>query len=380
MNTLTCKIILNKEEYPILTKLKKSELNGVILEIFNTGYKCIYPKEINTNIKNNELLNKINTLETTLERLIGLSSTSSKKGELGEALIEEQITQKYGDIKYTDMSKTSHSGDAWIKFDSLNDKIMLEIKNYTNKVNKDEIIKMKNDMKTNNINWGVFISWNSGVNNYREFDIDTFNHQGQVYTIIIISNLSNDVDRLDMGMQLIKKLIQNYSNSEKFPWVTNKIKSDLEKLNEIIMINYQLRDWFNEMENSIKGSLNKYYTKLRDYQLEIDSLVKNITNNINGTIEESIISPNFNFENILEKYKDNKKLLPMLSKIIDKLQKNNIYMTDFNENNLYKDQEKIGNIKIQTKKILLIIHKYNMTLEYSFESNDSALNVLDSLL
>ena len=37
-----------------------------------------------------------------------------------EKYIENLITQKYGDIKYTNMSQVSHSGDAWLNFDSFN--------------------------------------------------------------------------------------------------------------------------------------------------------------------------------------------------------------------------------------------------------------------
>ena len=378
MNTMDVNINIDKKKYPILFSIKKSDLDNTILKIFDVGYNCLYPDEtkVEQNVNSFDLANKISTLDTTLGRLIGLSSTSSKKGELGENLIEKIITEKYGDIKYTDMSKTGHSGDAWIKFDSLTDNIMLEIKNYTNKVNKDEIIKMKNDMKTNNINWGVFISWNSGINNYREFDIETFNHQGQVYTIIMISNLSNDVDRLDMGIQILRKLISNYSNSEKFPWVTNKIKSDLDKLHEIITINYQLRDWFEEMESSIKSSLNKYYNKLRDYQLEIDSLVKNIIENINGTVTESLVDNDYNYQELHEKYKDNKKIVPVLAKLVDNFQKNNISVE---ENNLIKENNKVGTIKVQQKKILLLVDKYNMTLDFNLEDNDNSLKLLDSL-
>jgi len=43
------------------------------------------------------------------------------------------------------MSQTSHSGDAWLYLPN-NKIIMLESKNYTNTVNKDEVIKLHNDM------------------------------------------------------------------------------------------------------------------------------------------------------------------------------------------------------------------------------------------
>lgn len=377
MDTLNHNLKLTKKDYPYLFKLRKKELEPLLDDIFKTGYNCIFNEQTKVNTENNQIAYKISSLENTLEKLIGLSVNSSKKGELGENLVEEILKKKYSDINYTNMSTVKHSGDAWIKFNDINDNIMLEIKNYVTKVDKDEIIKMKNDMKTNNINWGIFISWNSSVNNYKEFDIDTFNHQGQVYTIIILTNLSNDIDRIDMGIQLIRKLILNYSNSEKFPWVTNKIKSDLDKLNEIIQINYQLRDWYDEMEKSIKLSLNKYYSKLRDYQLEIDTLVKNITLNINGTMEESLCINNYDYHSFLENYKDNKKIFPILTKIIDKFKEKNIFIDNFI---LLKNEKTIGLIKVQCKKIFININKYSMTLEFSGDDNHETLNLLTSVL
>ena len=166
-----------------------------------------------------------------------------KKGELAENILEQIISEKYGDIKYKDMSQVNHSGDAWLNFDCFDTTVMLESKNYTNKVTKDEVIKLKNDMITNNINWSILISFNSQVSGYREFDIETFNNNGKVYTIIILSELSKDIDRIDIGIQLVK-LIKNYSKLNTFPWVTSKIKSDLDKLNEIINLNYQLEIGF----------------------------------------------------------------------------------------------------------------------------------------
>ena len=326
-------------------------------KIFKSGYECHYPnKNLETNIENSRLVNKIDTLENVLEKLIGVSSSSMKKGELAENILENIITNKFGDIKYTPMAQVNHSGDAWLNFDSFNETVMLESKNYTVKVNKDEITKMKNDMITNNIQWGIFVSFNSQIQGYREFDIDTFNHQGKVYTIVFLSELSKDIDRIDMAIQVIRKLIMNYSKLNSFPWVTTKIKSDLDKLNEIINLNYQLRDWFCEMEGSIKNSLNKYYTNLRDYQHKIDLSINEIVKNIEGTIEESINKTDFDYTSYLNNFKNNKKLFTILSKIIDKFQNKNITI---NEDNLLINGNLVGTIKIQKKKVFIFSKKIN---------------------
>ena len=151
------------------------------------GYEIYSPNNLDNKIDNNKITNKIDNLGVVLEKLIGLSVSSSKKGELAENILENIITKKYGDIKYNNMSQVNHSGDAWLNFDSFNQVVMLESKNYSIKVNKDEVIKMKNDMITNNIQWGILVSFNSQVQGYRNFDIETFNHQGKIYTIVILS-------------------------------------------------------------------------------------------------------------------------------------------------------------------------------------------------
>jgi len=369
-------LTIEREEYPMLFKIRGDEVNSIISNIFNIGYQAYFPDTSEEKKSTNEVSNKLTILEGTLEKLIGLSSSSSKKGEMAENLLENIINNKYGDITYTNMSQVNHSGDAWLKFDSFDRNIMLESKNYTTKVNKDEITKMRNDMITNNIQWGIFVSWNSPIQGFRNCDIDTFNHQGNVYTIVMLGQLSQDVDRIDMGLQIIRKLINNYSKLDTFPWVTNKIKSDLEKLNELININYQLRNWFEEMEGNIKNSLNKYYTNMREYQCQIDQLVKDITENINGTLSSSIISEQINnsydYQNILDKYKKNKKMMSVLAKVIDKLKSYGICLNESaNDFILCRNNKDIGIIKIQTKKIIITINKFNASCEFIIDSENT---------
>ncbi len=369
---------ITEKEFPILFKFKKKEIDLIVKDIFKIGYESYFPeKNMEGIVENNKLVNKLDTLETVLEKLIGISSSSMRKGEIAENVLENLITKKYGDIKYIPMAQVNHSGDAWLNFDSFEENVMLESKNYTVKVNKDEIIKMKNDMVTNNIQWGILVSFNSQIQGYREFDIDTFNHEGKVYTIVFLSELSKDIDRIDMGIQVIRKLVCNYSKLNNFPWITSKIKSDLEKLNEIINLNYQLRNWFIEMENNIKNSLNKYYTNMRDYQHKIDISINDIIKNIEGTMEDSLIKTDFNYPNYLNQYKDNKKLFMILTKIVDKFKEKNIIVED---DNLIINNEIIGNIKIQKKKIYLYSKKINATSEFGIEEKDNVYGFIDLLI
>ena len=170
MQNIEINLTLSKTEYPILFQLKKKEMEKIVNKIFNLGYSILYPKpnindrsfehkeivekieSLRDNFNNPDLNDKISSLETSLERLIGLSNSSMKKGELAEYILENIFIQRYGDISYKNTNHIPHSGDAWLTL--YNDKIvMLESKNYTSVVNKDEVIKMQNDMITNHIKW-----------------------------------------------------------------------------------------------------------------------------------------------------------------------------------------------------------------------------------
>jgi hypothetical protein len=375
MEPICINLKLDKKTYPLLFQLKKKDLDSITQKIFAIGYSVLYPKldpnnksleykeiiqhieSLKDNINTPELNNKINSLDSALEKLIGLSS-SSKKGVLAENILENIFQERYGDIEYVNKSQISHCGDAWLYLP--NDKIiMLESKNYINIVNKDEISKMQNDMITNHIKWGIFVSFNSSIQGMKEFDFFVFNHNNENYHIIMISNLSNDITRLDLALSLLRKLILMYSDLSKFPWIINNINPELNNLNSLLELNYLLRDNFITMEKDIVKNINTYYAKLRDYQFNIDNKIKDIINKISSTMSESINNVEFDYSDFINSSKNK----IVASKIADTLKKKNIVLN--NQILVLKDTN-IGEIKILTKKITIELSNYDITLSFIF--------------
>jgi hypothetical protein len=68
---------------------------------------------------------------------------------------------------------------------------------------------------------------------------------------LLISNLANDIHKLDLGLQIIRKLISQLDNVGHFPWVVKDITTSLLELNQIIDKNYALRDSYYSMEKNI---------------------------------------------------------------------------------------------------------------------------------
>lgn len=378
-------IKLNIEEYPILNQLKKKDLETQIYKIIKTGYDIYFPsiKKINNNIEYYEFIeqinniksdiknelntidisNKINSLESSLNKLIGISSNSAKKGNYGENYLEEIISQRYGDIKYEKKNHIPHSGDAWLYLPD-NKIIMLESKNYTTSIKKEEINKLEFDMITNNIKWSLLISLNSSIQGMKELDFYTFNHNNETFSIIMISNLSSDLHKLDLGVQIIRKLINIFNNINDFPWIIHDVNQSLIELNNIMKKNYILRDSFYNMEKEIINSLSVYHVHIRNYQYELEQIILEITNKINNTMKKSIDCIDFNINiELLNNYKSFK-IYNILIKIIDVFYSKK-WIINIDTFKIYNNNIEIGYIKIQHNKILIFNIKNDITINFN---------------
>lgn len=379
---------LNEKEYPMLNNFKKKELNKYLIKIFKTGYQIHFPSndkikqqleytelierienikdELKDEINNSEISDKINSLESSLTKLIGISSNSCKKGNFGENVLEEIFSKRYGDIQFEKKGHIAHSGDAWLYLP--NSKIiMLESKNYTTTINKDEITKLQADMINHHIKWGILTSFNSMIQGMKELDFHTFTHNNETYSVIMISNLSTDIHKLDLALQIIRKLIANFDNFDEFPWVVKDITQSLNELNQIVQKNYNLRDSYYSMEREIQKSLSYFHVLLRDYQYDIENkigeLISKIQNTMNSSITQTLLKST-NFNELLDKYQD-KKILPILVRLIDVIQskKWQVYLDkDTNEWILKFKGTEVGRIKIQIKKAIINILDNDITL------------------
>lgn len=370
---------IDETKFPMLRNFKKKELEDYLVKIFTTGYTIHFPSldkmllcsnqqielngltekiesikhELKTEINKSDIGDKLYSLETSLSKLIGISNNSCKKGEVGENVLQEIFSQRYGDITYEKMNNIAHSGDAWLYLPN-NMKVILEIKNYTSVVNRDEINKLQFDMIHNHIKWGLMVSFNSTIQGMKELDYHTFVHNNETYSVIMISNLSKDIHKLDLGLQIIRKLITNFENMSTFPWVVQDITNSMNSLNKMIQKNYILRDNYYNMERDIMKNLSSYHVILRDYQYELEQHINEIIAKISNTMKDSVKPKIDNYQNILEKY-NNKKILPIIVRLVD-IAQNKKWTLELDNDILIKHMDTIiGIIKVQAKKIIFNI-------------------------
>ena len=264
---------------------------------------------------------------------------------------------------------------------------MLESKNYTTVINKDEINKLQSDMITHHIKWGVLASFNSNIQGMKELDFHTFLHNSETYGIIMISNLSTDIHKLDLGLQIIRKLIVCVDNLEDFPWVVSDITNNLNELNQIIQKNYILRDTFYTMEKDIYKLLDGYHVHLRNYQYEIEMKINEIINKIKSTITASIeLNKEPDMQSILQYYQDKKilPLLPLITRLIDIIQQKK-WSIEYEFEELYEwkiidntdETNYIFDVKIQRKKIIITTPDNILTLVLNLNKDVENHKVFD---
>jgi hypothetical protein len=379
-------IELNIDEFPILANFNETEQQSYIKQIFMTGYNIHFPKyqtseynhiitkidqlqdSIKNTIKDTDIKDHILSLDMSLNKLIGLSSNSNKKGNFAENILENIFETRYGDIKFERKSGVAHSGDAWLYLPD-NTIIILESKNYTTTINTEELKKLQNDMITHHICWGIMVSFNSQIQGMRELDLHTFIHNNEKYNIITISNLSNNILKLDLSLQIIRKLIIHSDKNITISCIDD-INNSLLELNKLIDKNYLLRDNFYNMEQTIHKSLNTYYTILRDYQYDIENKIKEIINNVKYITNNTV--DNNNYDIILETFND-KKVFSIITKLLDIIKMKNWILNIKDINNwivMYKN-EIICNIIIQQKKVVLTHNQIELTFNINKDNHQN---------
>ena len=355
IKVLSINMELSELQFPRLFELNEDNLPNILQKIITFGYNCYFPEPViettSENIENektdDKLDHKIDMLDTLINKLTGVSNNSKKIGIFGENYIQELITKNFIGMAYQQTGETDHSGDGLLTLNN-GSEILVEIKNYSTVVNDDEINKFTFDMKSTKRKFGLFVSLSTKINKMKIIDLKTFVYENETYYQFYISNLNDDLHRLEVGILLLQVLSEYNNTKIKEFTLDDTIKDKLNTLIDQVNENEKLRGYFLETEKEIRNSLNNFYQKLRDNHMDMENKIKNIFTSLK---DNNIINlPNEIDENeLLLKYK-NTKISNILKKTIDYLDTKSIEYTSTDKDIIIKD---IGTIKILKEKIEL---------------------------
>jgi len=371
---------LNELDFPRLFDITPENLPNILKKIIIHGYQSHFPEPTPANSEsisnNNTLFNpifeKLNQLPTKFEaidglinKLTGISSNSKKIGIFGENYIQELISKSFIGMSYQKTGETDHSGDGLITLNN-GDEILVEVKNYATVVSEEEINKFTFDMKHTKRKLGIFISINSKICKTKIIDLRTFTYENQIYYQFFISQLSEDLHRLEVGI-LFLQLLSEYKNPKNNEIIIDEsMKEKLTNLIEQLNENEKLRGYFLDSEKEIRNSLNNFYQKLRDNHMVMENKIKNIFTFLKDNNVSNLPNSKIKQNEYLEKFKDSK-IYNILKKILDFIFTKNLIISLTDKEIIINT---IGKIKIMKDKLILNTNsKIQITInDYNWDS------------
>lgn len=371
-----------------LEKIKnKKNISSIINYLVQIGYNHVFLNEQNNlsndicnKIKDDLLISnsKIDDIDNIIKKLFGLSSSSNKKGEITENIIYEIFKNNYKNYCYEKKRSIAHNADGELISPS-GLKALIEIKNYENTVNKDEIDKFKYDLEFTNTNFGIFISIKSGIVGYKYFDLETYISNNKEYHIIYISTIYENENLLDSAIMLIEKIYSTTLNNKTIKTLQyNNLKHNLNELNTIIERTRILNSKYLNLETIIKTSFNDFYQEFRNYELDLNNKIKLILNNIEENVENIYLNINDNKNDILNKCKDDKCFI-IISKLFEILKDYNIVINDNSIWHIVKNKKIFGKIKKYKDKLNIELDD-SIKICLNKKNFDKNLNMIQNII
>ena len=212
-----------------LDESMKSELRQRIQEECRATYReLLAEKDKNAERaarENQALQERLQKLADSLNRQVG----SQEKGRLGELRVEDLITRAFGmgpGFELIAKGREAQSGDHHMMYNDM--KVIWETKNYTRPVNKDEVEKLRRDMRSNpDVKLAFMVSLTNGiVGHTKPADIDMERLEDGRF-IVYLSNLYNHEDPV-LYLQGLRPLLElgNYMG-------VHKERADSEELSQM---------------------------------------------------------------------------------------------------------------------------------------------------
>lgn len=376
------------EKYTELKNLKKTVLKKKVDEIFNIGYKLLYPKLNNIKPDNNLIISKLEKLEKntpniselnkSITQLLGVTNNSSRKGELVEGIVEEYLKVKYSSNSYQVKRSEPHCGDGWLTLPNKK-RVIVEVKAYSKTVGEQEVEKLRYDMKYNQINLGVMVSLGTKIQNSRIIDLEIFTSSNKPYYLIKLGPVGNNNELLEVAFNLVENLSNIITNNLRKVIIEDDLVNKTSLLMEKINFNQQLRQNYNSLSMDIYQKLESFGGEMLKLFMEQEILIKSIIKEIN---DSSVNQINLEDNDIkrLDKYKANK-IYPNLLKLVDFINSKKIVW------NLLKDKiiSKNLEVKISQEKLTISLTSLKISLILTckacdVKTNKSNLKLLEQLL
>jgi len=258
----------NKESNNHIIENIESKFNLMVTNIQQPLINAIQTSEERTQRNMQQVSENIALQKQAQETLTGelngflnkYKTNSSIKGAVSENemyfLLQKVLPSD--DIKHC-FSETASCDFKIIRYDDKRPTILVENKDYTASVNKDEVKKFERDLKTQNCH-GIFVSQNSPITHKHNYQIDIINNIIHVY----VHNANYNPDKIRIAIDIIDNLADRVS-----------LNNDSENQSEMFSLSLK------EIED-----IREQYCIFANKKLEIVEMIKVITKQLSDKMED----------------------------------------------------------------------------------------------
>ncbi len=255
------------KSYEFLTGDSQKWLSGNspvnIAAVLNLGIG-MYQREQHVDLS--PVLDCIGDLKNAMGQIHLKSEKSITRGMQGEGYVKEIL----GKYRITDTHKLGKMGDMVV-----NERLMVEVKDYTNTVPKTEVDKFLRDLESGGFACGLFISLSSGVSGMAKLHHCKQMLGGLQIPVIYICSDSPVVIQLATELLLTETLDKSSCgymqfNEELQERIITNLSQIIVELNSISQIRRQL----SEFSRNTQCSLNCIYESLISFEVRIRELAQ----------------------------------------------------------------------------------------------------------
>lgn len=254
-----------------------------------------------------------NTQQNTQQIQANVSNTQI--GQIGENFIESILKKHFPSVK--NVASTSKSGDLSLFIDQ--QKIVVEVKNYTNNVPSNGVEKFQRDLATTNASGGLFISLRTPITGVTANYTLRFEYAG-TKTIPCAYIVSSDEYAIVVAVNMVSQLI----NASTYLTTMNK-----DRLTSDICILSDKLDDLSRARNSMQVNIGDITNRLVKNSCEITAVegsLRSIIDDIKTELSDEVIIYDTQFMLVeLEKNNNFRKQSPIIKdKILNIIQKSYI--------------------------------------------------------
>jgi len=239
--------------------IKNKENQALYKQAYQEFEKRLTEKEDKWNTKmdtlRSEYEEKLTAEKKEKDNYIIRTQNSTLKGQVGEEYMLQELNRRFPKADIEDTHKLKGRGDFVMKENAFG--MLIEIKNYTKNVPKNEIDKFYKDINTNHdIQCGVLLSLQSGICAKDDFHLEVTDGK----PILFLHQMSKNMFHIELAVQLFKLILKTDSIDLSCKEIIGKMK------NSIPIIK---RNW-----NKIRQKIQKFNKDVTDCVSEQESIVR----------------------------------------------------------------------------------------------------------